>query len=166
MEYSDQIIRTKRRRMISSSHLEMRLAFILVVACLPSFVQAQWCTQLADDTWSSFVEAVSDSSRLAVLCPFVISGDGCPSVEDYPQGYVLNGESDQIIIVCDPFLYSGGSYNSYSTECIIDCPGRHFTVGPSARLTLDSLVLAGATDSSVQVVANGRLEVVNSIFKE
>jgi hypothetical protein len=52
------------------------------------------------------------------------------------------------------------------TECIIDCPGRHFTVSQLSSLTLERMILSGATDSSIKVEEGGSITVINSILKE
>lgn len=123
----------------------------------------EFCTSLKNSTWAGFVQAVVDSSAFgfAVLCPFEISGDRCPSREEYPEGFTTAEQSD-VFISCDPFLYG---YN-IDTECIIDCPGRHFTVAPESSLTLERMILAGASKSSIKVDEIGKLTVINSIFKE
>lgn len=148
--------------MINSRRLPAIILLLLSFVCLPDFVAGQFCTRLANNTWSGFVEALEESYRLAVLCPFEISGDGCPSQQDYPKGFEVGseGETSGLIIVCDPFLYG---YNTGS-RCLINCPGRHFTVNEFSSLTLDSMVLEGATKSAVNVQPFGKLEVVNSQF--
>jgi hypothetical protein len=137
------------------------LLLLLAVAQLPTIVKAQFCKPLKNSTWAGFVQAVVDSYGFAVLCPFEISGDRCHSEQEYPYGYLVTEQSD-LIIVCDPFLYG---YNSDS-ECIINCPGRHFTVDQGSSLTLDSMILSGATDSSIRVEANGKLAVIDSMLQE
>jgi hypothetical protein len=123
----------------------------------------QFCTALNNNTWAGFVQAIEDSSAygLAVLCPFTINGEGCPSQEESPDGIRVDNRS-VLFVSCDPFLYG---YNTNS-ECIIDCPGRHFTVAGLSSLTLERLILSGATDSSIKVEAGGNLNVINSILKE
>lgn len=140
-----------------------------------TFVQGQYffCSSLANETWAGFVQALEDSYRLAVICPFRISGDGCPSIEEYPEGLVVGRGANGIeIIECEQDLSeryedeSTSTSTQPSTQCIIDCPGRHFTVRESATgLILTNMVLSGATNSSIHVEANGRLEVVNGIFE-
>jgi hypothetical protein len=126
-------------------------------------VSGEFCIPLNNNTWAGFAQAVVESSAygLTVLCPFEISGDRCPSQDLYPDGFVVDGQSD-IFISCDPFLYG---YN-INTECVIDCPGRHFTVLQSSSLTLERMILSGATDSSIKVEEDGLVTVINSIFKE
>ena len=151
---------TKRK---SSSAL---LLLPLVMAHIPSLVQAQYCTRLANQTFPALVEALKDSYRLALLCPFKITGNGCPSEDEYPNGYFHSAtkgkKKSDLIVVCDRNEYG------YQTgaQCVIDCPGRHFTVDEKATLTLDSFVLMGATNSSLSVQPKGKLEVINSVFSE
>ena len=148
----------------------LRVFQLVVVAALPLLVQGQFffCTPLANETWAGLVEAINNSYRLAVLCPFQISGDGCPSVEEYPEGLVFGrGENDIMIVECDPDLNDRYDDENYNTKCIINCPGRHFTVAPSSSgLILTNMVLSGATNSSIFVEPNGSLEVVNTVFSK
>ena len=139
----------------------MRLLPLIILSCLPSLIQGQFCTSLASDTWEGLVEAVEGSFRLAVLCPFHISGDGCPSPEEASEGLVLGRDGDIMIVECDPDL--SDRHDDNNSKCIIDCPGRHFTVGPGG-LILTNMVLKGATKSSILVEPNGNLEVVNTQF--
>lgn len=134
---------------------------LLTLAQLSAFCRSLFCTPLNNNTFAGFVQTVTDSDGFALLCPFEISGDRC-SGQEYPNGFPVTGQSD-LIIVCDPFLHSG--YNPDS-ECRINCPGRHFTVDQDSSLTLDSIVLQGATNSSIQVEQAGKLSVINSIFNE
>lgn len=142
------------------------IARLTLLSLLCACTSAQFCTRLRDNTWAGFVDAISEDLRntgFAVLCPFEISGDGCPSFEEYPEGLILDESDSQVLISCDSFQFG---YHSGSTECVIDCPGRHFTVPESSSLTLERLVLLGATDSSIKVEAGGSITIINSIFKE
>jgi hypothetical protein len=146
----------------------LRLFCFVVVAALPVLARGQFffCTPLANETWAGLVQAINESYRLAVLCPFHISGDGCPSAEEYPDGLVFGrGENDIMIVECDPDLNDRYNDDNYNTKCIIDCPGRHFTVAPSSTgLILTNMELSGATNTSILVEPNGSLEVVNTVF--
>ena len=144
----------KQHRRLSHSSSSFFLIWILSFGT----GHGQFCTRLASNNWASFVAAVEQSNGFAVLCPFEISGDGCLSALSNPEGYVVSGQTGQII-VCNPFF----GFNSLSS-CIIDCPGRHFTVNSNSSLTLDSFNLSGATMSSIQVNANAQLSVINSRF--
>eukprot|EP00980_Cylindrotheca_fusiformis_P006602 scaffold1390_cov138-Cylindrotheca_fusiformis.AAC.5 len=137
--------------------------FQCALCYLAGFAYGQFCTSLKSNTWAGFVQAVTDSSQngLATLCPFEISGDGCPSQEEYPNGLIINDETE-IYVSCDPFLYG---FNT-DTECIIDCPGRHITVSELSSLTLERFVLSGATNSSIMVEEGGSVTVINTIFKD
>jgi hypothetical protein len=139
------------------------LLYFQLALHLVGFTFGQFCTRLNNNTWAGFVQGVTDSSQngLAVLCPFEISGDRCPSQETYPDGLVVDSLAE-IFVSCDPFLYG---FNM-DTACIIDCPGRHFTVSELSSLTLEGMILSGATDSSITVEEGGRLTVINSILKE
>jgi len=139
------------------------LLYLHLFAQLPGISFAQFCTSLNNNTWAGFVQGIRDSSQngLAVLCPFKIAGDGCPSQGEYPLGIVVD-DLQESFISCDRFQYGFHT----DTECIIDCPGRHFTVAELSKLTLERLVLMGATDSSIKVEEGGSLTIKNSILKE
>jgi hypothetical protein len=139
------------------------LLYIQLALHLLGFTLGQFCTRLNNNTWAGFVQGLTDSSQngLAVFCPFEISGNGCPSQEKYPDGLVVDSLAE-IFVSCDPFLYG---FNM-DTECIIDCPGRHFTVSELSSLTLERMILSGATDSSIKVEEGGSITVINSILKE
>lgn len=147
------------------------LSSIILVASFSVIQGLYFCTPLVNETWAGFVQAIDDADRLAVLCPFRISGDGCPTIEEYPEGLVVGrGPHEILIIECEPDLRSPHDSNdettTMNTQCIIDCPGRHFTVGASsAGLILTNMVFAGATNASIHVESNGRLEVVHGIFE-
>lgn len=139
------------------------LYFQLALHHLVGLARGQFCNSLNNNTWAGFVQGVADSSQngLAVLCPFEISGERCPSQDEYPDGLIIDGLTE-IFVSCDPFLYG---FNM-DTECIIDCPGRHFTVSELSSLTLDRMILSGATDSSIRVEEGGSVTIINSILKE
>ena len=112
------------------------------------------------------MDAVStdlEQTGFAVLCPFEISGDACEGVEEYPEGLRIKDSESQVLISCDSFMFG---YHQESTECVIDCPGRHFTIPESSSLTLERMIFSGATDSSIKVEAGGSVTIINSIFKE
>jgi hypothetical protein len=137
---------------------------LLLLAVLPSFVQGRFCTPVENSTWAGFVKTLDDltgdGSPYAILCPFEINGDACHSEDDYPNGYVVDGQRD-LIIVCDPDLMG---FN-LDSECTIDCPGRHFTVDQYSSLTLEGMIMTGATDSSISVQPNARLLVRDSMLR-
>lgn len=137
------------------------LLYLHLATNLPGVAFAQFCTALNNNTWAGFIQAIQDSPQLAILCPFEIRGDGCPSQDEYPLGLVVD-DLEEVFISCDRFQY-GFNINS---ECKIDCPGRHFTVSELSKLTLERLILSGATDSSIKVEEGGSLTIKNSILKE
>eukprot|EP00526_Cylindrotheca_closterium_P012695 CAMPEP_0113622436 /NCGR_PEP_ID=MMETSP0017_2-20120614/11495_1 /TAXON_ID=2856 /ORGANISM="Cylindrotheca closterium" /LENGTH=448 /DNA_ID=CAMNT_0000532263 /DNA_START=1 /DNA_END=1350 /DNA_ORIENTATION=- /assembly_acc=CAM_ASM_000147 len=142
------------------------IARVTVLSLLWKFTSAQFCTSLNSDTWDGYVDAVSealDQTGFAILCPFEISGDGCQGLEEYPEGLRIKEGQSQVLISCDSFLFG---YHQQSTECVIDCPGRHITVPESSSLTLERMVFSGATESSITVEEGGTLTVINSIFKD
>lgn len=137
-----------------------------LLSLLWTCTSAQFCTNLKNDTWAGFVDAVSgdlDQTGFAVLCPFEISGDGCQGIEEYPEGLRIKESESQVLISCDSFLFG---YHQQSTECVIDCSGRHFTVPESSSLTLERIILSGATESSIKIEEGGSVTIINSIFKE
>lgn len=147
----------------------MRIWFIARVTALSLFWKlssAQFCTSLKNETWAGYVDAVSealDQTGFAVLCPFEVSGEGCQRSEEYPEGLRIKEGQSQVLISCDSLLFG---YHQHSTECVVNCPGRHITVPESSSLTLERMIFSGATDSSVKVEEGGSLTVINSIFKE
>ena len=142
----------------------------MAVAEFPLFhVRAQFnfCTPLTNNTWAAMVQAIMDSNRIAVLCPFRISGAGCPLSNEYPEGLVVGREDPGVMIIeCD--IHS--SWNPYdetaTANCVLDCSGRHFTVGSSGGLTLTNMILSGASNSSIVVEQNGTLDVANTLFEK
>lgn len=140
---------------------------LMIVAYFLCHVRAQFnfCTPLANNTWEAMVEAIMDSNRIAVLCPFRISGDGCPSSHEYPEGLVM-GRDNLGVMIIECAIQSLNPYDDDRTKCILNCPGRHFTVAPSsAGLTLTNMILSGATNSSIVVEQDGRLDVANTQFE-
>lgn len=139
------------------------LLYLHLAMHLPGAAFAQFCTSLNNNTWAGFVEGVRETSQngLAILCPFEISGDGCPSEDEYPLGLVVD-DLEEVFISCDRFQYG---FNTNS-DCKIDCRGRHFTVSELSKLTLERMILSGATDSSIKVEEGGSLTIKNSILKE
>ena len=140
---------------------------LIMVASFPLRVGANFnfCTPLANNTWAAMVQAIMDSYKIAVLCPFRISGDGCPFIDEYPEGLVVGRDDHSgMIIECDIRSLNPHDEN---TNCILDCPGRHFTVGSSSKgLTLSNMILSGATNSSIVVEHNGTLDVANTLFEK
>jgi hypothetical protein len=135
------------------------LLFTILLFSVLSRASAQFCKKLANETWAGLVQAIDESVGLAILCPYEISGDGCQAEENL-EGYVVE-ENKDLIIDCDAFLYQF----DLETACVINCPGRHFTVRPNSRLTINRMSLSGSTQSSIEVQSNGNLRVINSIFE-
>lgn len=59
-------------------------------------------------------------------------------------------------VVCKKFV------NDPSSECRIECPGRHFEVSGQAALFLDGLTLAGSKVGSVVVEPLAMMIVIDS----
>ena len=135
---------------------------LLVLLNIPSLVQSQFCRRF-NSTWAGFIDVVKSieqSSGYDILCSFEISGDDdCPTPTEYPLGYQINRS---LILICDPDLFG---YQDES-ECIINCPGVHFTLEKSASLTLDGFTLAGATNSSIHLEEQATLRLINSNMRE
>lgn len=152
---------------IDTSMMPIRsIARVTALSLLWKFTSAQFCTSLKTDTWAGYVDAVSEAleqTGFAVLCPFEISGDGCQGVEEYQEGLRIHEGQSQVLISCDSLLFG---YHQQSTECVINCPGRHITVSESSSLTLERMIFSGATESSIKLEEGGTLTVINSIFKE
>ena len=54
------------------------------------------------------------------------------------------------------------AFNNPSTECRMDCPGRHFDVKVQSALFLDGMVMAGSKVGSVVVEQGGMMIGVES----
>lgn len=161
--------RKRRRQPINLDLVSPTMLRLAIIASISGVVQGQFsfCTPLPSENWAGLEEAIKGSFRLAVLCPFRIEGDGCPSLDEAPKGLVFgNGGIEDIMFVeCDPNL--SDRFEDSNSQCIIDCPGRHFTVAPSSSgLIITNMVLKGATDSSILVESGGQLEVVNTLFSK
>lgn len=152
--------------MMNSFTQELLSTVVFILLLGPTTTNGQqffFCRSLENNTWAGFVDAIQDSYRLAVLCPFVIEGSGCPREDEYPEGLAL---TSGMIIECDPDLNDRFDEHA-NTKCVIDCPGRHFTVYPSSPgLILTNMVLSGATNTSIYVKPEATLEVVNIHFNK
>lgn len=135
------------------------LAWLLAMV-LPPMAKGQFCVSF-DNTWAGLVTTIRDSGRFALLCPFEISGNGCPLPGQEEEGLVVPEGAD-ISIVCDPSQYGF----DLESACVINCSGRHFTVRPNSKLTLDRMTMMGSMDSSIKVQSQGEVSVINSIFEK
>jgi len=125
---------------------------LFLFTAILSTVTAQLCETVVGNSWASLTNALDRSYGFAILCPFRISGDGCP--KDNKSYDVKDAE---LYAMCD-------SVSSSVSDCIIDCPGTHFTVFPGTSLTLDGITLMGSKSSAIQVKARGYLTTYNSVF--
>jgi len=145
------------------------LCAVFLAGALPVLANGQnyydGCTPLANETWAGLADAINHSYIIASLCPFRISGEGCPTTDKYPDGIVLGrGNNEVTIVECYDITNRFGAVST-NTQCIVDCPGRHFTVASSSRgLILSNLVLRGATNTSIFVEPGANLQVGNMIF--
>jgi predicted outer membrane repeat protein len=116
------------------------------------------CKPLPSETLSGFHQFVSESSGYADVCPFTISGEACQiNNQAISEGYIVS-KQENLYLSCDPYRRK--------SKCVINCPvEHHFTVASGSSLTLESMVLAGATDSAIVVETQGRLSVFDSIFE-
>ena len=187
LRYSHLSHRHSRRQQATS--LRATIILPLLVALLQVHqVSAQFCLTF-NNTWDGLVQTLEDSGGWALLCPFEISGDRCPKTtqsgpksspgrggaafqspsssslsqtqKTYNEGYVVEN-SQNLYIICDPFMYGF----DLESNCVINCPGRHFTVRPQAKLTLDRMTLTGATDSSIKVQSHGYVSIINTMFQK
>lgn len=136
----------QKRNMIASL-----FAFITTV----STVSCQICETVVGNSWKGLADALDRSYGFAILCPFRISGEGCPKDN---KSYDVKGTD--LYAMCDSISQSSGEL----AACIIDCPGTHFTIFPGTSLTLDGMTLEGSKSSAVQVKPQGYLTIYNSIF--
>eukprot|EP00978_Attheya_sp_CCMP212_P049565 scaffold682943_cov59-Attheya_sp.AAC.1 len=115
-------------------------------------VRSQFCETLYEDTWDALVETIEYSSGRATLCGFTISGDGCQGSGLGPYNVYFD-----VLVACEESFFE--------SECIIDCPGRHFNVHPGASLTLDGLTLSNSRDTSVSVLEDAEFLAYNTKFE-
>lgn len=139
----------QRQRMTPFS---LKLALFLVVM---SSATAQLCETVVGNSWRGLGDALDRSYGFAILCPFHISGNGCPQDE---KGYKV--KEAELYVMCDPISQSLDG----ESVCLIDCPGTHFTVMPGTSLTLDGMTLKGSKSSAIQVKPQGYLTSYNSVF--
>lgn len=118
--------------------------------------------QTIDNTWNALTTAMEDamdasSGRLVLCAPLRITD--CPA-----SGYTLETNND-MALVCHNREQQGKEW--WLDECAIDCSqGRHFTVNGGASLTLESMTLMSAVDSSIVVKPNGTLLTYNTDFRD
>ncbi len=129
---------------------------VLLFMTMMTSAAAQLCETVGGNSWSGLTDALDRSYGFAILCPFHISGNGCPQDE---KGYKV--KEAELYIMCDSMSQSldGGE-----SVCLIDCPGAHFTVMPGSSLTLDGITLKGSKSSAIQVKPQGYLTTYNSVF--
>jgi len=150
--------------------------FSLLLLSILFSVDAFLCDHLADNSWESLINAIELSfDGFLMLCPFEISGENCPPVDE--SGYTLSFETQSnLYLMCEsvvsfgpPSGIPGGediSFAATGTGCIIDCPGIHFKVGKYTSLSLDSITLRGSTSSAIQVNNQGMVNAFNSYFQK
>lgn len=128
-------------------------AATLLLGSLLITTRAQLCEVLHEESWQGLEEIIELSFDFAILCPFHISGDGCPS-----KSYKVTVPN--LYLLCEPLLVG-----NQIKGCVIDCPGLQFDVQNKGALTLDGMTLKGATRSAVRVKSRGTLTTINSIFE-
>jgi hypothetical protein len=112
------------------------------------------------------VDAIESSvDGFLMLCPFEITGEGCPS-DDAP-GYITPSWYD-LYIMCELLYVAEGPDGRKGRQrgCIIDCPGTHFEVEENSSLTIDSFTITGSMQSAIKVLERGSLNILNSYLEE
>ena len=137
----------RQRKMIPS--------LFLFIALLTA-ATAQICESVIRNSWKGLTDALDRSYGFAILCPFRITGKGCPG-----DGKSYEVKAFDLYAMCDSV-----SQSQQESACVIDCPGIHFTVFPSTSLTLDGFTLMGSSSSAIQVKRKGRLTIYNSVFSK
>lgn len=112
-----------------------------------------------EETWAGLEAAIRDEANRIPLCSFTIDGDGCPDEDSL--GIVVN-TSDFLNVECE----ADSLGDNLDTQCVIDCPGRHFTIYGGGELVLRDITLVGATNSSIFVDEGGELQAIASIFRK
>lgn len=120
-----------------------------------STVTGQLCETVVGSSWKGLSEALDRSFGFAILCPFRISGDGCPKDN---QSYRV--QEAELYVMCDSVSQTVDNESS----CVIDCKTTHFIVDKGTSLTLDGITLMGSTSSAVQVKSQGYLTTYTSVF--
>ena len=140
------------RRGVSVIALWTAFLFLLMPI---SFVHA-YCDKLQSDTWEELVRVLDNSTfDFALLCPFEIQGNGCPSTSSTSKSnptYVVKNRAQQLIVGCANYL-SGEEV----IDCSIDCPHTHFVVPAGQSLKLQSMKLRGSSSSAIVVESGGSL---------
>ena len=159
----------KRLKSVPWNFKQRHIATLVLVLARSSLLQASYlCEYLVDNTWESFRDLVETNvGGIVILCPFSISGEDCPAIEEV--GYTVPSWTN-LYVMCEP-LYSASppqssTGNGGSTGCILDCPGTHFSVAEYASLALDGITLKGSRNSSIWVQSNGSLTTFNTFFEE
>ena len=134
----------------------------------PTNTVAFLCDTLEENTWDELTRAMRPSPEFLLLCPFEISGEGCPTTAGL--GYVVP-EDSSLTLVCEQDVFGSRSAAAAATTtvpaCVIDCPGNHFTIAKNAQLTLDGITLRGSQmSSSIYMQSNGELQAFDSTFEK
>jgi len=129
---------------------------LLVASTLLSVAKGQFCEPLFPQDWTGLKNAIAFAYPFVMLCPFRIEGDACPKPEEV-DGYVV--DKGDLYVMCESFFTPIGG-----KDCVINCPGRHFTVMNGASLTLDGIALEGSRNSAVSVMEGGSLSAYVSSF--
>ena len=105
------------------------------------------CIRLVEESYSELRGVLDDAQNsglgFVVLCPFEISGEGCPDPET--DGYRI--WTFYMDFFCA--FWHGGARDG----CIIDCPmyKNHFVIGAGSLVSMDNLVLRGARESAIHI---------------
>jgi hypothetical protein len=145
-----------RTRPGSSRRKKPVLSLCLLMAMIP-YVHSQLCEPVRGNSWAGLTEAINRSHGFAILCPFHINGERCPAGN---ESYEVM--STDLYVMCD----SVSQTTDQGADCVINCPGTHFTVFPDAALTVDNISLEGSKTSAIQVKQNGVLTTYNAVFSK
>ena len=148
------------------SQLSCMLISALLLLYPKHRVYAYLCDSLPQENWESLVDVIQASfGGFVMLCPFEISGEGCPPEQDFP-GYVVD-KQENFYLMCEA-LYSSGSPNALhpsETGCIIDCPGTSFELRENASLTIDSFTIRGSQQTAIRIGGFASLNLFNSFME-
>lgn len=133
-----------------------RFARVLILLLLStSLCESQLCETVVNGSWNSLVDIIEWSFGFAILCPFEISGDGCPTESHLVQ-------NADLYMLCEPSPIAEPGV----TGCIVDCPLTHFRVAAGGTMTLDGFTLKGSQSSAVEVLPFGSLSVYHTTFEK
>jgi len=132
-----------------------------LLVLLAGICSANAFSKKINNTWAELVDVLDDAQQSGEMWiffePFVIRGDGCPSVDD--EGYHFY--TNYLDVYCA--YWKGGAGDG----CVIDCPmiKNHFVVEGGCLISMDTITTSGALESSIHVKSMGFFKAIGSTFE-